>query len=160
MSQVVPQILSWWFLMSRDRELELESELRGRTLRVYFEMLSVREPIGPRELQRKLGLSSPSLAAYHLDKLVELGLVQRERGEYSVEEVVQVGVLKQFIWIGRRGLPRHLFYAAFFTGALITYLVMYPQYLTFANVAAWLFGFSALGLLWYETWRSFRDVPK
>lgn len=145
--------------MSRERELKLETELHGRTLRVYYELLSIRGPVGPRELQRKLGLSSPSLAAYHLDKLVELGLVNRERGEYAIEEVVQVGVLKQFIWIGRRALPRHLFYAAFFTTALITYLVVYPQHLTFANVAAWLFGSCAAILLWYETYRSFKDLP-
>ena len=73
----------------RSRELDLEAELRGRTLRVYFELLSTKGPVGPRELQRKLGLSSPSLAAYHLDKLVDLKLVRRERGEYTVEEVVQ-----------------------------------------------------------------------
>ncbi len=145
--------------MSRDRELELESELRGRTLRVYFELLSMKGSVGPRELQRKLNLSSPSLAAYHLDKLVDLGLVRSERGAYSVEEVVQIGVLKQFIWIGRRALPRHFFYAAFFTTALITYLLIYPQHLTFGNVAAWLFGGIATGLLWYETWRSLQTRP-
>ncbi len=146
-------------MTSRERELELESELRGRTLRVYFELLSIRGPVGPRELQRKLALSSPSLAAYHLDKLVELGLVRADRGEYTIEEVVQVGVLKQFIWIGRRALPRHFFYAAFFTAAYITYLLVYPQVLTFANVAAWFFGISALIILWYETWQSYQNRP-
>ena len=146
--------------MNRDRELNLESELRGRTLRVYFELLSMRGSVGPRELQRKLGLSSPSLAAYHLDKLVEFGLVRRERGEYSVEEVIRVGVLKQFIWIGRRALPRHLFYAAFFTAAFVTFLIMYPQVpITFGNVAAWLFGGSAMSILWFETYRSFQFRP-
>lgn len=146
--------------MTRERELDLESELRGRSLRVYFELLSMRGPTGPRELQRKLGLSSPSLAAYHLDKLVDLGLVRRERGVYMVEEVVRVGVLKQFIWVGHRALPRHLFYAAFFTTALVTYLVLYPQTLTFGNVAAWLFGFGAVVVLWFETWRSYQDRPR
>lgn len=145
--------------LERSRELDLESELRGRTLRVYFEMLSMKGPVGPRKLQRKLSLSSPSLAAYHLDKLVELGLVQRERGEYTVEEVVQVGVLKQFIWVGRRALPRHLFYAAFFTTALIIFLLVYPQYLTFGNLAAWLFGGCAVALFWYETWRAYKMRP-
>ena len=143
----------------RSRELELESELRGRTLRVYFELLSVKGSIGPRELQRKLRLSSPSLAAYHLDKLTEMGLVRRERGEYTVEEVVQVGVLKQFIWVGRRPLPRHMFYAAFFTTALIMFLIVYPQPLTFGNLAAWLFGGLAVALFWYETWRVYKARP-
>ncbi|MFX1565993.1 MAG: hypothetical protein ACFFCH_08395 [Promethearchaeota archaeon] len=141
------------------RELDLESELRGRTLRVYFELLSAKDPVGPRKLQRKLGLSSPSLAAYHLDKLVDLGLVRRDRGEYTVEEAVQVGVLKQFIWVGRRALPRQLFYAAFFTTALVIFVVVYPQYLTFGNLAAWLFGGGAAALFWFETWRAYKDLP-
>ena len=145
--------------MPRERELDLESELRGRTLRVYFELLSIRGSVGPRELQRKLGLSSPSLAAYHLDKLVDLRLVRRERGEYTVEEVVQVGVLKQFIFVGRHALPRNLFYATFFTMILITYGLLYPQPITFANVAAWLIGIFAAGVNWYETWRALRTRP-
>ena len=115
--------------------------------------------MGPRELQRKLNLSSPSLAAYHLDKLAELGLVRRDRGEYTVEEVVQVGILKQFIWIGHRALPRHLFYAAFFTTALVIFLIVYPQHLTFGNLAAWLFGGGAAALFWYETWRVYKNRP-
>ncbi|MFX1561710.1 MAG: hypothetical protein ACFFDP_00180 [Promethearchaeota archaeon] len=145
--------------MPRERELELESELRGRTLRVYFELLSIRDPVGPRQLQRKLGLSSPSLAVYHLDKLVELGLLRRDRGEYIVEEVVQVGVLKQFIFLGRHALPRHLFYATFFTMILVTYGLLYPQPLTFANVAAWLIGIIAAGVNWFETWRALQNRP-
>lgn len=151
--------MGWRCRVTRERELDLESELRGRTLRIYFELLSMRDPVGPRKLQRKLGLSSPSLAAYHLDKLVELGLVRRERGEYMVEEVVQVGVLKQFIFVGRLALPRHFFYAVFFTMVLVTYAVLYPQPLTFANVAAWMIGLFAAGMNWYETWRAHRTRP-
>jgi hypothetical protein len=119
----------------------------------------MRGPVGPRELQRKLTLSSPSLAAYHLDKLVDLGLVRRERGEYLVEEVVQVGVLKQFIFVGRHALPRHLFYATFFTMIIVTYGLLYPQPITFANVAAWLIGIFAAIVNWYETWRALRARP-
>lgn len=146
-------------VVTSEEKYDLESLLRGRTLRVYYVLLSLREPIGPRQLQRKLGLSSPSLAAYHLDKLVEYGLVRCDRGVYSVEEVVQVGVLKQFIFIGRLALPRHLFYAVFFSAALITYLVMYPQPLIFANVVAWILGIIAAGVCWYETVRVFRSRP-
>jgi len=104
-------------------------------------------------------LSSPSLAAYHLDKLVELGLVKCDRGEYLLEEAVQVGVLKQFVFLGRLAIPRHLFYAAFFTAALITYLLLYPPTLAFANVAAWLFGSLGAGVNWYETWRALHMRP-
>jgi hypothetical protein len=52
------------------------SNLKGNTLRVYWVLLqSSGSSIRPWEVQRKLGFSSPPLAVYHLDKLVELGLV-------------------------------------------------------------------------------------
>jgi len=60
------------------RESEIEERLKGKTLRVYYYMLLAGRAVGIREVQRKLGFSSPSVAAYHLDKLVELGLAKKE----------------------------------------------------------------------------------
>ena len=52
----------------------LASELQGNTLRVYWYLInSSKTSVGPRDVQRKMGFSSPNLAVYHLDKLVELG---------------------------------------------------------------------------------------
>ncbi len=50
---------------------ELISNLTGRTLMIYFVLLN-KKSIGVRELQRHLDLSSPSVAKYHLEKLVNL----------------------------------------------------------------------------------------
>ena len=103
---------------------KLESELRGTTLRVYWELFSRNESTGIRELQRTLRLSSPSTAFYHLEKLKRLGLVEKAPdGEYTLAEEVKVGTLRQFVRFGRLILPRYLFYAAFFWTALISYLV-------------------------------------
>jgi len=56
----------------------LESELKGKTLLVYWHLLkSPGLKVGVREVQRKLGFSSPSVAVYHLDKLMSLGLVEK-----------------------------------------------------------------------------------
>ncbi|MBS7623001.1 hypothetical protein KEJ39_04925, partial [Candidatus Bathyarchaeota archaeon] len=91
--------------------------------RVYWELFSRNRSTGIRELQRALGLSSPSTALYHLEKLRRLGLLEKTPGgEYILAEVVKVGVLRQFIRFGRLMLPRYLFYAAFFWTALIYYL--------------------------------------
>ncbi|KYH41117.1 MAG: regulatory protein ArsR, partial [Candidatus Bathyarchaeota archaeon B26-1] len=88
-------------------EKKIASELKGNTLLVYWEMLkSPNSPLGVRELQRRVGFSSPALAAYHLNKLVDLGLVVKERGDYKLVREVKVGVLKQFIKIGTLMLPR------------------------------------------------------
>ena len=83
-------------------EEKFESSLKGNTLRVYWMMLKsgIDTAVGVRQVQRTLGFSSPTLAAYHLDKLVELGLVEKKHGEYHLERRVKVGVLKQFTRIG------------------------------------------------------------
>jgi len=78
-------------------EEKIESELKGNTLRVYWMLLrSSNGLVGVREVQRSLGFSSPALAAYHLEKLKELGLVRKDDGEYRLVREVKVGVLKQF----------------------------------------------------------------
>jgi hypothetical protein len=82
-------------------EDKIASVLKGNTLRVYWHVLRSRgEVVGVRDTQRALGFSSPALAIYHLDKLVELGLVEKANGEYHLVKAVNVGVLKQFVWFG------------------------------------------------------------
>jgi hypothetical protein len=84
-------------------------ELQGNTLLVYWVMIqNSKSPVGPRDIQRKLGFSSPNLAVYHLDKLVELGLAEKSLGEYHISDEVNVGIFKQFIKIGGHMLPRQL----------------------------------------------------
>ena len=79
---------------------------KGTTLRVYRLLLTAQNPIGPREVQRALNLSSPSIAIYHLTKLEELGLAKNEKGNYVVNKVV----LEDCIRINRYLIPRFLFY--------------------------------------------------
>lgn len=101
-----------------------ESELRGTTLRVYWELFSRNQSMGVREVQRTLRLSSPSTALHHLEKLRRLGLVTKDlHGQYVLVEEIKVGVLRQFVRFGTLILPRYLFYAAFFWVALISYVV-------------------------------------
>jgi len=95
--------------MSREN---VAPELKGNTLRVYWYLLQCPKNFaGPRQIQRELGFKSPALAAYHLDKLMELGLVEKIKGEYQVTEVVDVGVLKQFMKLGGFIVPRYVTYA-------------------------------------------------
>ena len=55
---------------------ESKDVLRGLTLKVYRFILKHDGPVGIREVQRALNLSSPTLALYHIDKLEEAGLVK------------------------------------------------------------------------------------
>jgi DNA-binding transcriptional ArsR family regulator len=106
-------------------ENAIESELRGNTLRVYWYMLSQNEPVGVREVQRAIGMSSPSVASHHLNKLVSLELVEKKPdNSYEVSRVVKVGVLRNFIDFRGRFLPRYVFVAIFFTAFTLAYLVI------------------------------------
>lgn len=90
-------------------------------------MLKSRSGVGVREVQRSLGFSSPTLAAYHLKKLCELRLVKKKHGEYYLAEKVRVGVLKQFMNFGSLMLPRYVFYATMFTTLLVLYMLKFEK---------------------------------
>lgn len=89
----------------------IESELKGKTLQVYWYLLQSRSSsVGPREVARSLGFSSPSVALHHLEKLQSLGLVEKsETGEYKLVREVRVGVLRSFIKLWRLWVPRYFF---------------------------------------------------
>jgi len=73
-------------------EKDVAAELQGNALRVYWMLLkSQANSVGPRDIQRKLGFSSPNLAVYHLDKLVELGLAEKTAGGYQLAKIVGRG---------------------------------------------------------------------
>ena len=140
-------------------EENVASNLKGNTLRVYWHLLKSSDGIVKvRETQRSLGFSSPALAVYHLEKLTELGLVKKIRGEYHLAKVVNVGVLKQFMKIGTFILPRYTLYATLFTTLLLFYLSQLRE-INFYSVFALLFGILATGILWYETFKIWRQKP-
>ena len=134
-----------------------DSELRGRTLLAYLFILRSSKPVGVRELQRSLGLSSPSVAYHHLDKLTRMGLIEKDPyGEYALVRNVNVGVLQAFTQIGRLLVPRFTFYAVFFTTLLLGYVLLFPESI---NPFAIAFGVFASVFAWYETFRTWRRRP-
>ena len=136
---------------------KIEEQLKGKTLQVYMYMIKRKEAVGVREVQRDLSFSSPSVANYHIEKLVSLALVrQDEYGRYYVVQKVQVGVLQAFVNIGGLAVPRLLFFAAFFTTMLIAYLV-----LSFDSLDVFAIGFAVAGAaaFWAETARVWIKRP-
>lgn len=137
--------------MSGDDASRVERELKGKTLQVYVYMLKKKEPIGVRELQRDLNFSSPSVANYHLEKLIGLNLVsQDEYGRYYLSQKAQVSVLESFVNVGGRTVPRMSFFAAFFTTLLIAYVVLNVQSI---NIHAVGFAVAGAAAFWFETVR-------
>ena len=137
----------------------INSELKGNTLRVYWYMLKSRQgSVGVREVQRGLGFSSPALSSYHLEKLVDLGLVKKDTGSYKLVKEVKVDVLRNFTKIGFLLLPRNIFYASLFTG-LLAYYVSYLREINFYSLFGLLFAALATGIFWYETLRNWSQQP-
>ncbi len=83
-------------------------------------MLKNGKPIGVRDIQRELNLSSPSVARYHLSKLENAGLVKRQNGNYIVSKIF----LENSVKIHHVVIPRFLFYAVLALVLLITELTL------------------------------------
>ena len=95
---------------------EVNEELEGNTLNVYAYAIKEGKPVGPRDVMRGANLSSPSVAYRQLQKLENLGLMEKNKyGEYVVKEKTSIS---GHLWIGRNLVPRLVFYAFFFMGIL------------------------------------------
>ena len=93
-----------------------DEELEGTTLKVYVYVVKEGTPIGPRDVMRGVNLSSPSVAYRHLQKLENLGLLEKDTyGRYVVKEKASI---KGHFWIGRSLVSRLIFYSFFFIGTL------------------------------------------
>jgi len=99
---------------------EPDDVLRGLTLKVYRFILKNNRPIGIREVQRALGLSSPTLALYHINKLEEAGLVRRKLNGYVADRII----LRNLIRFRKVLIPRNFFYTVFFVTSLIFLVVL------------------------------------
>jgi hypothetical protein len=110
-------------------------------------MLKQREPVGISEIQRGVGLSSPSVSQYHVRKLLQLGLIREEQGGYLVDKVI----LENVIRIRRVSIPIQTAYVAFF-GALLLILVftLRPATIDSLYYFAVVVNVSALGICLYE----------
>ena len=110
--------------MDINEQKEIEANLTGKTLQVYWYLLNENREVGVREVQRALKMSSPSVASHHLNKLVSLGLVEKsDRNMYYLSEMIKVGFLKQFVRIRGTLLPNYFFVMMFFVSFLIAYSV-------------------------------------
>jgi DNA-binding transcriptional ArsR family regulator len=132
---------------------ESKEVLRGKSLEVYRFLLKSNKPVGTRELQRALNLSSSSVAVYHLSKLEDAGLLKREPGGFTVSKFL----LENSVKINRFLIPRYFFYAVFAIAALVVELIVikpdvfYREYV-FSLIITGILAF----FLCYETVKTWR----
>jgi len=138
---------------------DVKSKLKGTTLRVYWHLLRSGKPTTIRHLQKDLSFSSPSVASYHLEKLMDLGLVKKVRGDYELKKTVSLEAMSSFVRISHLMIPRYIFYTTFFFTLLIVFVVGYSSSLSVQGVFALVFGVSGLVITGYETWRQWRLKP-
>ena len=104
-----------------------KEELEGITLDVYLHVLKKGKPVGPREVMKAVNLSSPSVAYRHLQKLEDLGYLQKnEYGEYIAKNKAHV---TGYVWAGHHLIPKMWRYSIVFLAILIVEaIVLYIHY--------------------------------
>jgi SOS-response transcriptional repressor LexA len=136
--------------------------LQGKALQVYLYLRRRKnEPAGIREIQRDLGLSSPSVAEYQVEKLEGMGLVSRDNyGRVSVagKKKVKVKELQSHVSLGRFFVPRLAFYASIFSAVAILYAVFNLDNLSVYGVAVPAAAAAVLWLEAYKMWKASREL--
>jgi predicted DNA-binding transcriptional regulator len=121
--------------------------LKGTTLRVYRCLYRAGAPMGIHDVQRALKLSSPSVAEYHIKKLVRAGLAKAEQNGYTVDKVVFENVIR----VRRTVIPLQTTFVAFFAGALVVLLtILRPVSITSTYVFSLIVCMVAIVILLYE----------
>ena len=137
--------------------MSVSQEVRGNALKVYLYLLR-HGPSELRDVQHGVGLSSASLASYHLGKLSDAGFVrQDERGRYFAVKEASDRVLEGYSRMGPTIVPQLFFFALLFSilVAFFSFGALYASGLTPYLVALC----AAMVLVfWYETVRLWRRL--
>jgi len=145
-----------------ESDTSIDEMLKGKTLQIYWYLLRIGRS-GVREIQKELKISSSSTVHYHLSKLLNAGLVNQDASDkYFVEEPVKAGILGLYIKIGRRIIPRMLFYLTFFLvcGILyIYYLILNSNVIEFVDGLFLVLSFSGILFFSYETYKIWKMKP-
>ena len=122
-------------------------------MRVYRFLYREGRPVGVHEVQKGLKLSSPSVAHYHLRKLVEEGLVKEESGGYIVDKVL----FENMIRVRRSVIPLQTTFFVFF---LVTLVLLVGFFLPPAISAQYLFSLgvnvAAISIFGFQSLRLYR----
>ncbi|MGY5880201.1 MAG: hypothetical protein RTV31_08120 [Candidatus Thorarchaeota archaeon] len=142
------------FTPDNDSDIPIILELGATTWRVLVWMLAHREPIGARELGRSLGMSSHSVALYHLQKLQTNEIVMKdEMGDYRIRKDADLGFLDNFLFVRFRIIPRVLLYAVIVTTLVAVYAMFVQVDYSIHNVFALTIGILSAIFLWSEVYR-------
>lgn len=134
-------------------------DISSATWNIYLHILTSREPVGVREIWRELKLSSPSLAQYHVNRLLELGMIiQTNEGKYAASEEKRVEALKGFLLLYGKLVPRLVFYGALVAGVFALYLLVWPFELTLRDLTVILVCVVSIFAFFFEAYVQYRTL--
>ncbi len=132
-------------------------EITGNALRTYLYLVT-HGPSELREVQRGVGLSTPSLASYHLSRLIEAGyVIQDEESRYVASKEAYTEILEGYVKVGTALVPQFLFFAVLFTLLILFFSL---ESLISSGFTLYLIAVSLamVVLLWYESLRLWRKL--
>ena len=137
--------------------MSLNHEIRGNTLKVYLYLLR-HGPSELKDVQRGIGLSSASLASYHLGRLTEAGFVTQDKhGRYSAVKEASDRILEGYSRIGPAIVPQLFFFALMFT-ILVTFFSFEALFAPGFTVYLAAVSVAMVIVFWYETVRLWRRL--
>jgi len=137
--------------------MSVSKEVRGNTLKIYLYLLR-HGPSELRDVQRGVGLSSASLASYHLGKLIESGFaIQDEHGTYIAVKEASDKILEGYSRIGPAIVPQLFFFSLLFTILMVFFSL---EALYASGFTVYLVAICAAMVLvfWYETVKLWRKL--
>jgi len=136
-----------------------KGHISGTTWDVYLYILTSKEPVGVRNVWRTLKFSSPSLAQYHINKLLALKLLrQTEDGKYWVKEKQQVEALRSFVLLRGKLIPRLVFYGALIAGILAVYIALRPIEWDFPDLMVLIVSVFSIFAFFFEAYNQYRSL--
>ncbi len=121
---------------------------------MYRYLYKMRKPQGIHDLQRGLGLSSTSVATYHVKKLLEQGLIKEQDGGYVVDRVL----FENMIRISSAVIPFETTYTIFFVSTVLILITVYlPQRITSVYLFAVFVNIAALAFFLFETLKAYKS---
>lgn len=131
----------------------------GKTLDVYLCILTAEEGIGVRDIWRSLDFSSPSLAQYHVNKLLDLELIETDLdGKYRINDQESIEALRSFLLLRGMLIPRLTIYSALILGLLVSYVMYWPWRGDFRDLVTLFIGLFSVGAFLFEAVKQYRGL--
>lgn len=115
--------------------------------------------MGVRDIWRALDFSSPSLAQYHVNKLMDLKLIETDfEGRYRINDQESIEALRSFLLLRGMLIPRLTIYSALILGLLVSYVIYWPWRGDFRDLLTLFIGLFSSGAFLFEAIKQYRGL--